>query len=135
MNCSKRFCVLVALATLISCGASQGRSEKLREAVYYFNEGVRWGRVQDVLSRLDPEAESHFLDMHKDFGKNIQITDYEITSSRIDLDKGTAEIGLKIIWYRLDAMVVHETLLIQHWKEKDRNWVMAGEEFVQGEPF
>ncbi len=127
--------VYLVAAVLASCGAGQGRTDKLRDAIYYFNEGVRWGRLQDVLSRVDPESEAHFLEMHKDFGTNIRLTACEIVNTKIDLDSGSAEVGVKITWYRVDEMVVNETVLVQHWQEKEREWRMVREEYRAGTPF
>ncbi len=128
-------CLVAVTLGLSACMATEGKAAKLNEAVFYFNEGVRWGRIQDVIARLDPAAEAHFLEMHKEFGSNIKVTGYDLTSSNLDLENNTADIGIKITWYRNDEMVVYETLLIQHWTEKKNHWVMTGEEFVQGEMF
>ncbi len=130
------FSALCLTALLLSsCGLGQGRSDKLRDAVYYFNEGVRWGRLQEVLTRIDPASEQHFLEMHKDFGNKIQLTGCEIVNTKINLDEGTAQIGVKLTWYRIDEMVVKATILVQHWKEKEREWYMVREEYRSGTPF
>ena len=130
--------LLAAVAVVLfggSCAIQQGRSEKLREAIYYFNEGVRWGRIQDVLSRLDPEGQAHFVEMHRDFGKNLQVTNCEVVDTQMDLEQGKAKIGVKLTWYRLDEMVVKETILTQFWEERDHEWLMVTEEFQSGQAF
>ncbi|MCP4601362.1 MAG: hypothetical protein GY847_12700 [Proteobacteria bacterium] len=126
---------LLALLHTSCAGLGQGRSDKLRDAIFYFNEGVRWGRLQDVLSRIDPDSEAHFLEMHKDFGTKIQLTAYEIVNTKINLEEGVAEVGLKLTWYRIDEMVLYETVIVQHWKENEREWYMEREEYRSGTPF
>ena len=126
---------IVALVSALSCGAGQGRSAKLKDAIFHFNEGLRWGRVQDVLKHIDPEAEAHFFEMRGEFGKNIQMTGWEITRTEADMNRGIAQVGVKITWYRLDQMEVCDTLLVQYWEEKDRRWVMTREEYQSGTPF
>lgn len=127
---------LITVALIVfGCAALQGRSEKLREAVFVFNEGVRWGQIQDVLSRVDPAIEAHFLKMHEDFGKSIKVTECEVVRTQVDLEKGTAEVGVQLTWYRIDEMVVRETVLVQYWEEKEREWLMVREEFRSGTAF
>lgn len=134
-----RLALLLALAAaammLAACGAGQGRSDKLKNAIIEFNEGVRWGRLNDVLAHLDPESQDHFLEMHKEFGKDIQISGYEVVNTVVDMDQGVAEVGVKVTWYRHSKMEVHETVLMQRWEEKDREWWMIAEEYRSGEPF
>ena len=129
------FSLLIVGLGLSACIASQGRGAKLREAVFYFNEGVRWGRVQDVVSRLDPGFEDHFREMHKDFGNAIQITDYEMVEKVVNLDEGKAYFAIKITWYRINELLVRETILGQYWEENELEWYMVREEYKSGTPF
>ncbi len=132
----RHFILLLLMAFgLGSCTAIQTSSDRLKEAISYFNEGVRWGRLQEVLSRIDPNTEEHFLEMHKEFGKEIQLTSCEIVSVKINEKEKKATVGVLIVWYRLSEMVVHETSLIQLWEEKERNWIMMAEEYRSGTPF
>ncbi len=129
--------VLVGLLAvlIVACGGGLSRNDKLRDSVYYFNEGVRWGRIQDVLPRLDPEAETHFLEMHKDFGTKIQLSSCEVGNVKINFEEGVAEVTVKFTWYRVDEMVVRQTILVQNWTETEGKWFMAGEEYHSGTPF
>ena len=113
----------------------QTRGDKLKEAVFYFNEGVRWGRLDDVLARLDPQFEAHFLEMHKDFGTLIKVENCEVVNTKYDKKKGEAEVGIKITWYRVDEMVVRQTVLLQKWKDIKARWTLVSEEYRSGTPF
>ena len=67
------------LFALVACSAAiEGSEDKLKFAVSQLNEGVRWGRLQDVLSHIDPASQEHFLELHREFGDQIQITGYEV---------------------------------------------------------
>ncbi len=131
--------MILAAVFVCACGAGVGQSSeaKLKEALFFFNEGVRWGRVQNVLSRVDPGSMEHFVEMHKEFGREIQITDYEIVSTTLidDKKRAKAEAGIEITWYRLANMEVKNTLVIQHWEERDREWFMVAEEYRSGDVF
>lgn len=127
------FCIVAA--GLSACAASQGRGAKLKEAVFYFNEGVRWGRVQDVVTRLDPGFQDHFREMHKDFGRDIQLTNYELLDQQVNLEEGAAYFAIKLTWYRINELLVYETVMGQYWEEKDLEWYMVREEYQSGTPF
>ena len=127
---------LVVAILVMSCGGGigQSRETKLQEAIFVFNEAVRWGRVQQAIARVDPESQAQFIEQHKDFGKDLQITDYEIVSTTISKDV-TAQVGIQISWYRYSDMVAKTTVLMQHWEERDKNWLLIAEEYRAGEPF
>jgi hypothetical protein len=135
MSLKKIFLFVALLAIVSSCGFYQSPTEKLKESVRYFNEGVRWGRLQDVMARVDPMTEEHFLEMHKDFGKLIKVEHYEVASFNVDLEKKLAQVGIKLVWYRVDEMLVHETVLLQRWEERKGKWLMVAEEYHAGSPF
>ena len=126
---------LILAILLSSCALYQTRQDKLQEAVFHFYEGVRWGRLEDVLSRIHPDAKEHFLEMHREFGREIQVTNCEVVNSKVDLDNKKAEVGIKITWYRTGEMVVRDTILLQHWEEIKAHWFMVAEEYRSGTPF
>ena len=126
--------VWLACAVTAACGA-QHDADKLRETVLLFNEGVRWGRLQDVMPYLYSENAQHFVEMHKEFGKEIQLSDYELVNVTMDGEKKKADVNVQITWYRLSEMVVNTTILVQHWEKQGQGWIMIAEEFVSGEPF
>ncbi|MCU0662437.1 MAG: hypothetical protein MUC50_08955 [Myxococcota bacterium] len=129
------FPIGVLLVFLGGCAAAaQGSSEKLKEAVFTLNEGVRWGRLQDVLAYISPDSQSHYLESHKGVGAEIQITGYDVVSTRLDAETNTAQIGVKFSWYRLDRMEAHDTIVLQRWEAKDRLWLLVSEEFKDGVP-
>lgn len=127
----------LALFVLSLCGcaaAIQGSSDKLKEAVFYLNEGVRWGRIQDVLAYVAPDSQGHYLESHKGVGAEIQITGYDIVSTQLDPQTSTAQIGVKLTWYRIDQMEVHDTVLLQRWEEREHAWLLVSEEHKDGVP-
>ncbi len=127
--------LVLAAAVFASCAAAmQGPTEKLNEAVIQLNEGVRWGRLQQVMPRVDPSSQDHFLAAHEEFGGEIQISYYELLSSEIDLEAGKAEVGIALSWYRQSEMIVHQTIIVQLWKRRDRKWLLVAEKHQSGEP-
>ena len=133
----QRLARLFILAGLVlpACGPSQKSKSNLQETVLVFNEGVRWGRLQDVLPRIHPDSVEHFLEMHKEFGKEIKISDYELINAHHDGESKKADVTVQISWYRQSEMVVRTTMLVQHWEEKGQDWIMIAEEYLSGDTF
>ncbi len=128
--------VAVGAVLLIACGAvSPKRQDSLKEAVLLFNEGVRWGRLQDVVPRISPGHVANFMEMHKAFGKTIQISDYDILNTAANWEKKQAEVTVQITWYRNTEMELFTTILSQKWEESGTDWILGSESYVSGEPF
>lgn len=123
-------------AAFVTCCAAafQGPTYKLNEAVLQLNEGVRWGRLQQVMTRVDPSSRDYFLEAHAQFGREIQISDYEILSSEVDLENGKAEVSVFVSWYRISEMVIHQTTFVQLWETRDRQWLLVAEKHQSGVP-
>jgi hypothetical protein len=117
-----------------ACGSNQSQNN-LRENLVRFNEGVRWGRLQDVMPYLYSENAEHFVETHKEFGKEIQLSDYEIINVTMMAENEKADASIQITWYRLSEMVVKTTILVQHWEKRGQDWMMIAEEIRSGEPF
>ena len=61
-----RLIVFSVFFIVLSCGAAgQQAEDRLKESVVQFNEGIRWGRMQEVIPRVHPDNVQHFLKMHE----------------------------------------------------------------------
>lgn len=125
---------LLALLLCAACGA-EGPKDKLRHAAFLFNDGLRWGRYQEVLPRVDPEARDHFMEVHAEWGDKVQISDVEPVQYVFSEDGDRADVTVQFTWYRIDELVVRTTRTTQHWEQRDGEWIMIGEEHVAGTPF
>ena len=120
---------------LAACGGGYTAGEKLEYAVTQFNEGVRWGRIGEVLPRVDPAAREHFQTLHAEWGGDIQIGGYEIMQTVLDEKSGIAEVTLTVSWYRQSKMEAFQTILAQRWEEFEGDWRLVAEEYRGGTPF
>jgi hypothetical protein len=125
---------LLALLLLAACGA-EGPQDKLRHSAFLFNDGLRWGRYQEVLPRVDPAAREHFMELHAEWGDKVQISDVEPVQYVFSEDGERADVTVQFTWYRIDELVVQTTRTTQHWEQRDGEWIMIGEEHVAGTPF
>jgi len=126
----------LALAVACGCGIAEGPRKKLQYSSFMFNEGLRWGRSGEVVTRIDPESRDQIMAMHSDWGSQVQISDAEIIESVVDDAEGLAQLSVRFVWYRQTEMVVHETVLVQHWRlADDGEWYVVAEEHRSGTPF
>jgi len=127
--------LITAALFLSSCGLAEGPRQKLTVSVFNFNEGLRWGRYNDVMPVVDKAALEHFTKMHQGWGESLLISDAEVVQTIYDDKAHKAVVTLKFTWYRKSEMVVNTTLTNQHWEYRDSGWVMMAEEFLSGTPF
>lgn len=128
--------IAILASGLAACGAAiETSQEKLENSVRELNEAVRWGRAQEALALVHVDSRDHFSKLHAEFGRAIRISDYEIVQSTVSSDNAAADIGIRIVWYRIDRMEVHQTELVQHWEKHDRVWYLMTETYRSGTPF
>lgn len=127
-------CLLAAMFSL-GCAIVEGPKEKLSKSAFMFNEGLRWGRYDDVLPVVDQKHLEHFMDVHKEWGRDVQISSAEIASSTYNEEDRTARIQVTFVWYRKKEMVVRTTVTLQNWEYREGHWIMVAEEFKSGDPF
>lgn len=132
-----RAALLLVVAALgpVACGVAEGPREKLKHTAFQFNEGLRWGRYQEVLPRVDPEARDHFMELHKEWGSTIRLSSVEPIQYVISEDDLKATITVQFTWYRIDEMVERVTQTVQHWERRDGEWMLIAEEHAGGDPF
>ncbi|NLG02916.1 MAG: hypothetical protein GX567_03640 [Clostridia bacterium] len=131
-----RLIVFSVFFIVLSCGAAgQQAEDRLKESVVQFNEGIRWGRMQEVIPRVHPDNVQHFLKMHEHFGNETQVSDYELISYEYNQEKKSATINVRITWYKQSEMALHTTILIQSWEHIESDWILMTETFHSGEAF
>lgn len=126
---------IVTVLLCMGCGIAEGPREKLKQSSFAFNEGLRWGRYNDVLPIVDSQALDHFTEIHQGWGDSLLVSNAEIIQTVYDDKERKAIITVKFTWYRKKEMVVHSTVTNQHWEYRDAKWWMMAEEYQSGEPF
>ncbi|MBN2340440.1 MAG: hypothetical protein JXX29_01115 [Deltaproteobacteria bacterium] len=126
---------IAAIVVAAGCGLAEGPKEKLDRGIYQFNEGLRWGRYNDVLPVVDDEALDHFKKLHEGWGSNVQISSAEVLQVIYDEVNRKALVSVKFTWFRKNEMVVYDTVTNQHWEYREGKWWMVAEEIYSGQPF
>ncbi len=127
--------LLIVLFVSSGCAIAEGPKEKLSKISYNFNEGLRWGRYNDVMPVVDNGTIDSFTKMHKEWGKVVKVSGIETLQTMYDAKTKKAQVTNKYVWYRSNEMVVHETVTVQNWEYIDGRWRMMAEEYQSGEPF
>lgn len=135
MHTRRAFGSLIVTALLVAACGAEGPRDKLRHAAFSFNEGLRWGRYNEVLPRVDEAAREHFMELHEEWGDAVRISSAEPVQYVIADDDQRADITVQFTWYRVDEMEVHTTRTVQHWEQRDGEWLLVGEEHLSGTPF
>lgn len=137
MRLSRGVTVLAAAALgLIACGGpSQKAQSDLKDAVLRFNEGIRWGRLQEVMPRVNPQNAEQFMKMHEKFGTEIQLSDYELINSTYNEKEKKADVLVRITWYRQSEMELFSTILLQAWEYQGMEWMLMTETYQSGQAF
>jgi hypothetical protein len=121
---------------LIACGGpSQKAQSDLKDAVLRLNEGIRWGRLQEVMPRVNPENAEQFMKMHEKFGTEIQLSDYELINSTYNEKEKKADVVIRITWYRQSEMELFSTILLQAWEYQGMDWMLMTETYQSGQAF
>ena len=103
----------------------------LSESVRTYNDSVRWERFGVAANHVPPEQRSQFVDDADQRAKDVKITDYEVV--RIDKrGEKTAEVHIKVSWYRDSEGTLRETQAMQTWERHDRLWVIVEESRLRG---
>jgi len=136
MNKYVLFSAFISLSLFLSaCGIAEGPQQKLTVSVFNFNEGLRWGRYNDVMPIVDKAALEHFTKMHEGWGDSLLISDAEVVQTIYDSKAHKAVVSIRFTWYKKSQMVVNTTVTNQHWEYRDSGWVMMAEEYLSGTPF
>jgi hypothetical protein len=136
--------VILAILSLFAvlwggCIAGMGYStqDRVTEAAREYNDGVRWGRLEQAADHLQKDARDRFYERHKNVEDELEIADMEIVSLKVDKsDKKVtrATASVEYTWSLKRVGLVEKTITEQKWEEHNRDWVMVAETRKRGSP-
>ncbi|MEM6961970.1 MAG: hypothetical protein AAF355_09740 [Myxococcota bacterium] len=109
-------------------------SEKLRDNVHELNDELRWGRMDLAVTRVAPPYRVAFADMHRPWGRTIQIADLEIQSLDFGEDRSEAASIVTFRWYSETTMTLRETTIRQKWERSISGYAITEVEVIEGDP-
>ena len=122
-----RLGAVIALFSLFGCATNK---EGLVEALYDYNEGIRWGRVGDVLAYL-PLAKKDAYTSRMDAMRELRITNCRVGRVRFK-GSGQALVTVTIDWYSLRQGRVNRTVMAQKWVRVGSRWMVRDNRWVRG---
>jgi hypothetical protein len=129
-----------ALVALAAAGAgcmppSQRRADSLTRTAREFNDGLRWGRDQEVFPCLSPADMRSLQARRADLGDNLVIADEEVTSLDVAPGAEKAVVVAEFTWYDQRRNVVKKTVVEQKWEWVDGHWMVTAQHRRHGERF
>jgi hypothetical protein len=129
------------LPMLLCAGCIAGMGYTTRDratlAAREYNEGVRWGKL-DQAGQYVPKAErERFFDRHKRLEDDLQIVDSEVI--QLDVDKSDkkhdrATVRVEYTWTLRSTGLVEKTTTLQKWEEDHGDWTLRSETRTKGTP-
>ena len=127
---------LLAVCALLAAGCFElpTKKEALATAVRDYNEGVRWGKLDQAAKFLPIESRRRFVDRRAQLGEELEIADYEV--ERVDLgpNRETAEVRVQVTWVAKARGIVEKTMVAEKWERKQGDWYLTRELRVSGTP-
>jgi hypothetical protein len=136
-------CIVVILSLVAilysSCITGMGYSaqDRITQAAREYNDGVRWGRLEQAASHLSKDSRPQFYERHKSVEDELEIADYELVS--LDLDKSDKKITravarVQYTWTLKRVGLLEKTYTEQKWEEQGYKWVLMSETRTKGSP-
>jgi hypothetical protein len=123
--------LLIAVAAA-GCAGTFSKSDELTIMVREYNDGVRWGRLDQSVIHVPPEERKRFMARHAGLEDQLQILDLDMTRVDIDRSKESAEVLLDVSWMLKDRGVVEKTVVAQSWAHRDGQWILTREVRLRG---
>jgi hypothetical protein len=111
--------------------------DRVTMATQEYNEGVKWGKLDQAGIHVQKDQRKRFFDRHKAVEDDLEIADYELTQLNIDKsdkkhDRATARV--EYVWTLKTVGLVEKTATEQKWEEQNGEWVMVSETRIKGAP-
>jgi hypothetical protein len=130
---SLRLAFVAAFAlNVAACMPPQTPTSKLTDHAYTVAEAARFGRMDIVMTLVDPAQHEAYSDAHAEWGGAVRILDVEYGGARL-VAPNTAVVVMNVAWQRLDEAVLRSTSLKQTWKLGGSSWVIAEEVVASGD--
>jgi len=112
------------------CLAGASQRDRLMEALYDYNDAVRWGQTNVAAAYLPREARARFLARHR--MADLQIADYELVQIDLAEDKEHAQVTVDVTWALRSEGLIRQSAFEQSWVQKEGKWSLAKERQVGG---
>jgi hypothetical protein len=114
---------------------SQRREESLIKIAREFNDGIRWGRDDQVLRCLSP-GEAQLLQARRaDLGEDFVVADHEVKSIQVVPGSEKATVIAEFTWFNQRRAVVQKSTVEEKWEWVEGRWMVASQRRISGDRF
>jgi hypothetical protein len=111
--------------------AAPSKAQRVQEAAYELNMGLRFGYNTQALNKVAIDHRREFLRQHRDWASRLRIVDLDLAG--LDLREDAADVFVQVLWQPVDSTIVRTTVIHQTWKDKLGSWMLVSEERAQGD--
>jgi len=124
---------LVPAIYVLGCMPVQLPGEKLNDSANDVVMATRFGRMDLVVSQVQPDKREAYIEAHAEWGGKVRILDIEYGGARI-IAPEKAVVLMTVSWQRIDESTLRNTMLKQTWSLADqRGWMIVKEETAGGD--
>ena len=128
--------LLPALVLLVGCVTpSQNRQDALVRITHEYNDGLRWGRYQDVTPHLAADEAQRFLARTGTLADDFEMADDEVASISFRDGGLRADVTVDFTWYNQRRSLMRRTQVTQDWRFSDGRWICAAQRRLHGDRF
>lgn len=124
--------LLFAAALLLASCAAPSRAQKVQEAAFELNSGLRFGYTAMALEKVAAAERHAFTKRHKGWHNRLKIVDFDLAGMAVR-EGGDADVFVAISWHRAEESDVRSTIIHQRWKDHSGSWLLVSEVRSQGD--
>lgn len=121
-----------AMAFLPGCPSHASSPARAQEAAHELNLNTRFGRMELAMEHVAAKERDEFGRRHRAWGSAVRIADTELAGMRLKNEKD-AEVTVRVAWYAPTQQELKVTTIRQAWKNHDGDWLLVGEERIDGD--
>ncbi|MCU0656983.1 MAG: hypothetical protein MUF64_17525 [Polyangiaceae bacterium] len=122
---------LAALALALTACAAPSRAQRVQEAAYELNVGLRFGHTSMALEKVASQERAEFLKRHRHWNGKLRVVDVDLVG--MNVREGEADVFVSIQWQRSDLSDVFTSVIQQKWKDHRGTWLLTSEALAQGD--
>jgi len=119
-----------ALLGLCAC-AAPSRAQRVQEAAYELNVGLRFGHNAMALEKVASQERKEFLRRHRDWNGRLRVVDIDLAG--LNVHESEADVYVSVSWQDINFTDLHNTVVLQRWKDNRGTWQLIGESRSQGD--
>ena len=110
------------------------QKDELKIAVQEFNDGIRWGKIEQSAMHLPLDRRQAFSERYAGLEEELEILDYDVQRVEFDRQQDTAKVRVDISWSLKRRGIVERTVIEESWTHGHGNWLVAEARHLKGSP-